>query len=64
MSEEKLKSCPFCASPQVCGKYAMDEFNQLGTAYIVCLSCRARGPYEYGEQDAKDAWNFRGLQHE
>jgi Lar family restriction alleviation protein len=57
MSE--LKPCPFCQSKDVLGKYAVDEVNQLGTAYIVCMDCRARGPYEYGEQQARDAWNLR-----
>ncbi len=60
MNEElAVKDCPFCASKEIYGKWAMDEFNQMGTAYFVCFGCRARGPYEYGEQQARDAWNKR-----
>ena len=57
MSEEKLKSCPFCG-----GEASVYQAGYMYSApqyYIFCDECGCETPVFNTEQDAIEAWNRR-----
>ena len=54
---KKLRVCPFC------GKNKIEKnIDRLRGYYLLCGTCRARGPYGKIEDDAIDVWNKRAYQ--
>lgn len=56
MSNQELKTCPFC------GGAAVKGYNSGAVTHIYCMDCRAMTHYQCSEQDALDAWNTRAPQ--
>jgi len=53
--EEQPKPCPFCGSRD----YISGVKDRLGSWYVSCVTCDARGPLGKDKKGATKAWNKR-----
>lgn len=51
----RVKPCPFCKSANVQPKRIWSKY-----FFIACNSCKAGGPVCKTEDEAWNAWNYRG----